>query len=44
MNNELDVEWIELIAMAQDYGLSVDEIKFFLQEMQSKNEEALVSK
>ncbi|MCA1319642.1 anti-repressor SinI family protein [Bacillus tianshenii] len=45
MNNELDQEWVELIAQAREYGLSVDEIRDFLQKTgQHEKDLALVSK
>ncbi|WP_078378984.1 anti-repressor SinI family protein [Sutcliffiella halmapala] len=45
MNNELDQEWVELMEQAREYGISVSEIRNFLQETkQSENELALVNK
>lgn len=45
LNNELDLEWVELFAQAREHGLSVDEIRDFLQKTgQHEKELALVSK
>lgn len=45
MNNELDPEWVELLEQAREYGISINEIKNFLQETkQPENEAALVNK
>lgn len=45
MNNELDQEWVELIEQARELGLSLSEIRDFLQKTRQQDIElALVSK
>jgi DNA-binding transcriptional MerR regulator len=45
LNNELDQEWVELFEQAREIGLSLNEIRDFLQKTQQKDIElALVSK
>ncbi|WP_262372646.1 anti-repressor SinI family protein [Sutcliffiella horikoshii] len=44
MNNEMDLEWVELLTLARAYGISIEEVKAFLQETREQNKEVLVVK
>lgn len=44
MSNELDMEWVELLALARAYGLTIEEVKAFLQETSEQNKKVLVVK
>ncbi|QFT90563.1 Anti-repressor SinI [Bacillus sp. THAF10] len=44
MNKELDTEWVELMQIAKAYGISIDEVRAFLQESSPSNKEVLVVK
>ncbi|WP_082153551.1 DNA-binding anti-repressor SinI [Bacillus sp. LL01] len=44
MSEEMDMEWVELLTLARAYGISIEEVKTFLQETSELNKEALVVK
>ncbi|WP_240948436.1 anti-repressor SinI family protein [Bacillus sp. RO1] len=44
MNNEMDLEWVELMKLAKAYGISIEEVKAFLQKTREQNKEVLVVK
>ncbi|WP_404347699.1 anti-repressor SinI family protein [Sutcliffiella horikoshii] len=44
MNKEIDLEWVELLTLARAYGISIEEVRVFLQETSEQNKEVLVVK
>ncbi len=44
LNVEMDMEWVELLTLARAYGISIEEVKAFLQETSEQNKEVLVVK
>ncbi|ART77966.1 hypothetical protein B4U37_18850 [Sutcliffiella horikoshii] len=44
MNKEVDLEWVELLSLARAYGISIEEVKAFLQQTSEPNKEVLVVK
>ncbi|MGD6776547.1 anti-repressor SinI family protein [Bacillus sp. CHD6a] len=44
MNKEIDLEWVELLTLARAYGISIEEVRAFLQETSEQNKEVLVVK
>lgn len=44
MNKEIDLEWVDLLTLARAYGISIEEVRAFLQETSEQNKEVLVVK
>ena len=41
---KMDMEWVELLTLARAYGISIEEVRAFLQETSEQNKEVLVVK
>ncbi len=44
MNKEMDIEWVDLLTLARTYGISIEEVRVFLQKTSEQNKEVLVVK